>query len=876
VTDLLERLKAALADRYTVEREIGHGGMAWVFVAWELHPRRQVAIKVLDPDVAKALGPERFLREVELASKLTYPNILPIFAAGEADGLLYYVMPYVVGESLRERIKREQQLPVADALRIAREVADALSYAHTHDVIHRDIKPENILLESGHAMVADFGIARAISAAGGERLTETGLSVGTPVYMSPEQSSRERALDGRSDIYGLGCVLYEMLAGVPPITGPTAQAIVARRLAESPPSLRTIRDTIPEEVERVTLKALARVPADRFPTAERFAEALQEAAMASGVGRARGPLQRRLVAWLALPVLLVLAGVLLLGRGRSVEIRLGPRTQVTLQPGLEVDPAVSPDGRLVAYAAGPLPESRIYVVQVEGGGSPVAVAKDLPGWQRFPFWSPDGGRLLFLSDQGIEVVAALGGVPRLLVSAEGAFMLAGPWSPDGRQVAFVRSDSLFVLPVDGGSPRVLDHHGDIHSLTWSPDGRWIAEVRGNRQSIDPKATWFYGNLAQSAVWLVPVAGGAPVRVTDDRGLHASPAWMPGGRDLLFLSNAEGGLDLYRVRLGRSGRAAGAPERLTTGLNARAVSISADGRRLTYSSFSETSNVWSLPVPSGASEPVTRAQAVTVGNQVIESFDISPDGRWLAFDSDRSGTPQIYRMPLGGGEPEQLTTDSVSHFWPRWSPDGREIAFHTFRNGRRQLFVMTADGHQPVPLFSGEDDERTGEWRRDGRALYYLYRYDSSEPEVRLIERNDAGAWSAPRSFRRIDALPAVPSPDGHHLAYASSDGLYYATVTGDSSRILVPGSYRTARIRPAYVGWSTDGRILYYLAQDAMSHASIWSIRPDGGAPRLMVRFDDPSREWHRYGFTVHGGRFYFTLGDRQSDIWSMQIAEGR
>jgi len=274
VTDLLGRLATALAERYTVERELGHGGMAVVFLAHDLRHDRRVAIKVLRPELTAALGAERFLREITIAAQLHHPHILPLYDSGDAGGLLYYVMPYVEGESLRDRLARETQLPLEDALGITREVADALSYAHRHDVVHRDIKPENILLEAGHAVVSDFGIARAITAAGGEQLTATGIAVGTPAYMSPEQASGEHRVDGRSDIYSLGCVLYEMLAGAPPFTGPTPQAIMARHSMDPLPSLRTVRAAVPAPVERAIAKALGKVPADRFATPAQFADAL--------------------------------------------------------------------------------------------------------------------------------------------------------------------------------------------------------------------------------------------------------------------------------------------------------------------------------------------------------------------------------------------------------------------------------------------------------------------------------------------------------------------------------------------------------------------------------------------------------------------------
>ena len=248
MTDALGRLTAALADRYRIERELGQGGMATVYLAEDLKHHRQVALKVLRPELASALGPERFLREIETTANLRHPHILPLYDSGQADGFLFYVMPFVEGDTLQDRLNREKQLPLDDALRIAREVADALHYAHGRGVLHRDIKPANILLEAGHAVVADFGIARAIDVAGGDRLTETGVALGTPLYMSPEQAAGEKTLDSRSDQYALGCVLYEMLAGQPPFTGPTAQSVTHQHLAADPPQVRQLRPTVPEEV----------------------------------------------------------------------------------------------------------------------------------------------------------------------------------------------------------------------------------------------------------------------------------------------------------------------------------------------------------------------------------------------------------------------------------------------------------------------------------------------------------------------------------------------------------------------------------------------------------------------------------------------------
>jgi TolB-like protein/tRNA A-37 threonylcarbamoyl transferase component Bud32 len=295
VTALQDRLTAALAPRYIVQRELGQGGMATVFLARDAAIDRDVAIKVLHPDLALAVGADRFRREIDIASRLQHPHILALYDSGEAANSLYYVMPYLSGESLRDRMDRERQLGVDEAVRLACEVASALGFAHARGVVHRDIKPENVLLDDGHAVVADFGIAHAVSASGEQKLTQTGVTLGTPTYMSPEQAFAEKTIDGRSDIYSLACVLYEMLVGQPPFTGPNAQAIMARHSMEQVPSLTIVRESVPEHVEEAVFRALAKTPADRFATAEEFIEALRTPGGRTGTRRVQrlGEVDRR-------------------------------------------------------------------------------------------------------------------------------------------------------------------------------------------------------------------------------------------------------------------------------------------------------------------------------------------------------------------------------------------------------------------------------------------------------------------------------------------------------------------------------------------------------------------------------------------------------
>lgn len=344
----VERLQSALTDRYTLERELGRGGMATVYLAHDLRHHRRVALKVLDADLGSFIGRERFQREIEIAARLQHPNIIPLFDSGSSDDLLFYVMPFIEGESLRDRLDRETQLPFDDALAITREVSGALDYAHEQGVVHRDIKPANILLSEGHALVADFGIARAVAAAGGPELTERGLALGTPTYMSPEQASGRAAVDGRTDVYALGCVLYEMLAGQPPFTGPTVQAVLARHLQERPPSLQVVRPTVSSALQRAVEVALAKVPADRYPTGGALVAALEVARTA----KERRPWPRRRWTIAAAATVAAAAAVLATWTLWPKAPDLDPRRMVAFpfasNPANDAAAAVDPDAVLSA------------------------------------------------------------------------------------------------------------------------------------------------------------------------------------------------------------------------------------------------------------------------------------------------------------------------------------------------------------------------------------------------------------------------------------------------------------------------------------------------------------------------------------------------
>jgi Tol biopolymer transport system component len=867
-----ERLTAALADQYRIERELGQGGMATVYLARDVRHDREVALKVLRPELAAVLGADRFLNEVRITARLDHPHIVTLIDSGQSDGFLWYVLPYIRGESLRAKLERERQLGLEEAVAITRQIASALDFAHQHGVIHRDIKPENILLHEGEAMLADFGIALAVKEAGGNRLTETGLSLGTPQYMSPEQATGDRQLDARSDVYSLAAVLYEMLAGEPPVTGPTAQAIIAKLLTERPTRLRVVRDSVPEGVDQAVAKALTKTPADRFGSAGDFAAALKQGITEAG---------RSATTWRPRNVLVAAAGVLtlvVLGFGASRLMRaprpsvaLGRSQQVTADPGLEIQPALSPDGRVLAYAAGNSARMRIFLRPV-GGGRTLSLTDDSTAIEAQPRWSPDGNSLLFLTRGGVSIAPALGGESHPVVPPSATMNVAtAAWSPNGREIAFVRAESLLVAPVDGGPARLLATTFDLHSCVWSPTGKWIACVALNAESVLPGTT--FGNLAPSALLVFPATGGAPIRLVEAKAFNQSPVWTPDGGQLLFVSNRDGPRDVYALLLSSSGRSRGALTRLTTGLGAISISLSADGRRLAYAVYTARANIWSLPIPSGAPITADRAVPVTSGNQVIESMHVSLDGRWLLYDSDLHGNSDIYRMPLSGGPAEQLTDDPADEFAPDLSPDGRSIAYHSWRIGTRDIEVKPLDGGPVERVTATPAQESYPRWSPDGRAIAFI---NQVPPFSLFLTRSQGnGRWSTP-TLIASRAVGDAWSPDGRSLAYVDAEtdrrpaGLRVVPAEGGSPRrVLDP----TPTVPPAeQAEWSPDGRTLYYKTHDAQGRASFWAVNALGGRPRVLVRFDDLSRPSSRRDFATDGKRFYFAIQDRQSDVFVAEL----
>ncbi|HMI54700.1 MAG TPA: protein kinase, partial [Gemmatimonadaceae bacterium] len=536
--DLAERIQRALGDGYEITDDLG-GGMARVFVAREVHLGRDIVVKVLPPELGAGINIDRFRREIQVAARLQNPHIVPLLFAGSKDGLLYYAMPRVEGETLRARLQRSGELPISDTVRILRDVADALESAHNQGVVHRDIKPENILLSGYHALVTDFGIAKALTAATGDAaVTSHGMAIGTPAYMAPEQASGDPTTDQRADIYALGVVGYELLAGMTPFFGATPQQVLTAHIMATPAPVSRYRPNVPPSLSALIMRCLEKKKADRFQTAKELREQLEVVSTPSGgtmptqavpaETRGAGSGKREAVtgalqtesgkqeAGLSAPrnrkrtfalvgiAAVLLAGSLLASRyltGTGPQFDVGETTQLTNESGLEITPAFSPDGRFLAYAAGEPGRTSIMVREVSGGDA-IRVANGLA-----PQWSPDGSKLVYVDSAGIASVPVFGGTPqRLVQNPEKEYALSPVWSHDGKYLAYAHVltiggfGSIWIANADGtGAHKILDTN-EPNALAWSLNDDRLAFVEGNLLFVYSGIQ--FGNIAPSTVWVV--------------------------------------------------------------------------------------------------------------------------------------------------------------------------------------------------------------------------------------------------------------------------------------------------------------------------------------------------------------------------------------
>ena len=867
-------LAEALKDRYLLERELGHGGMATVYLARDLKHDRLVALKVLRPELAAVLGGERFLREIGLTAQLQHPHILSLLDSGIADGFLYYVMPYVEGGSLRERLAREGQLPLDEALTITRGVAAGLDFAHRSGVIHRDIKPENILLHHGEPMIADFGVALAAASAGGERLTETGLSLGTPAYMSPEQASATK-LDNRSDQYSLACVAYEMLAGEPPYTGPTAQAIIAKRFSEPVPHLSTVR-VVPAGVERAVTRALARSPADRFPSVAAFAQALTDG-QAARQGASGNRRSVRSVKWIlgGGAVLAGLAVVALLSprlRSTSSAPTVPTHRQFTFTAQAQ-EPAFSPDGKTIAYVV----QRRSLVVEELAGGGPVVLVPPVPQLGS-PRWSLDGQWLYFrmLPDTtqttGIYRIPSRGGPPVRMVDAHtvDAFV-AFDISPDGRALVRAEGDTLVVLGLDskkerarlptggsalsGGRKRLV-YLGGVQNLAWSPDGRWIASTEEGLDALSVLVTSADGRRGR---WVA--AGSGPVR------------WGSGGEALYFVVPVPGGNDLLRLSFNpRTGSPVGQPRVVLSGLPSlldwtEVFDLRRDGRMLAYVKGPQSHHVWALTIEQNRDTAVARR--LSEDSRAYDWPALTRDGTSLAVvQYDGSGQGNFFVVPFNGGDFTALTRGPGYKSNASWAPDGASLVYVLSDSAGSKLILTDRTGGRrrmgtTPPSLVGYF--RTS-WSADGRTLLYpaaqartLVALGVEQGSERLILTPDSmGYWMA-----------AVVSPDGREVMGAerhrASDRFRIWRSAVDVTR-WIPVSTPMGNNIPLL--WREDGWIyLFNQRPEATALPTIWRMRPDGSRRELVTHLPVACR----FGFVSMSGdarRLVCAVHRLEPDLW--------
>ena len=808
MVDLPSRLTSALAGRYRIERELGAGGMATVYLAEDLKHQRQVAIKVLKPELAAVLGAERFVQEITTTAQLQHPHILPLFDSGTADGFLFYVMPYIEGETLRDKLNRETQLGVEEAVRITREVADALDYAHRHGVIHRDIKPENILLHDGRPMVADFGIALAVSAAAGGRMTETGMSLGTPHYMSPEQATADKEITGRSDVYSLASVLYEMLTGDPPHTGSSAQQIIVKIIADEARPVGEVRKSVPANVAAAVGKALEKLPADRFESAKAFADALADPHFSTGLAAgapSSGTVTVRRLARHPLVLGLVAALVATAGLAGSqwraahheaprpvlrLKIAL-PSTMLITNAGLGASVAVSPDGSVVAYVlADSTGRSRLYLRPLRDGDARVIAGTG--GAQQLCF-SPDGKWIAYLVGTTVWKVQTSGGTP-VQVGDAGTPSIGMSWSSSG-VIIVASTPGLVVLPEDGGASRLLARVDSPGTVSFSEP---LALPDGKRALFTIQAP---EGLAQTRLAEVTLETGA-VRRLDMRLLDVL-GYVDGTLVYVLPSGALMGVPFDLD----SGRATGTPVALgptvTTTLAGASKSAMSPTGTLVYRPATRDGTLGWVDLQGRFTPVLSKPEAYAYPR-------LSPDGKRIAVAVGTEGRSDILLYDLASRTPTRITNSGTQNDRPEWTPDGRRVLYRSDRSGPTAIWWQPADQSAPAAplLASPSHNFFEGVITPDGKTLVYQ-RDDAGVTQADVLYRALEGdTTSHPVAATRSVEAEARVSPNGHWVAFVTD-------ASGTAQVVVQPFPGPGGQVQVSVSGgtepvWARDGKRIFY------------------------------------------------------------------